>query len=68
MASRIKANLAMNPDTGDLQFEIAAEAGAISIKGEIDTPGQARKIRSFVEKIPGVRKVTLEELSLVTRI
>lgn len=68
MASRVKANLAMNPDTCDLQFEIAAHAGSISIKGEIDTPGQARKIRSFAVKIPGVRKVTLEELSLVTRI
>jgi cytidylate kinase len=68
LASCVKANLAMNPDTCDLQFEIAAQAGSISIKGAIDTPGQARKIRSFVENIPGVHAVSLEELSLVTRI
>jgi hypothetical protein len=68
LASCVKANLAMNHDTCDLQFEIAAQAGSISVKGAIDTPGQARKIRSFVENIPGVHKVTLEELSLVTRI
>jgi len=68
LASRVKANLAMNPDTSDLQFEIAAQAGSIFLKGEIDTPGQLRKIRSLVENISGVREVTLKELSLVTRI
>jgi len=68
LASFVKANLAMNSDTRDLQFEIAAQAGSISIKGEIDGPGQAKKIRSIVENTPGVREVILEELSLVTRI
>jgi len=68
LASWVKANLAMNPDTCDLQFEIAAQAGSISIKGAIDTPGQVRKIRSIVENISGVREMTLTELSLVARI
>jgi cytidylate kinase len=68
LASWVKAKLAVNPDTCELQFEIAADAGSISIKGEIDEGGQARKIRSCVEKIPGVHAVSVEELSLVTRI
>jgi hypothetical protein len=68
LASFVKANLAMNSDTCDLQFEIAAQAGSISIKGEIDAPGQAKKVRSIVENIPGVHEVILEEVSLVTRI
>jgi len=68
LASCVKANLAMNSDTCDQEFEIAAQAGSISIEGEIDTPGQAKKIRSIVENISGVREVTLEELSLVARI
>ncbi len=68
LASWIRANLAMNRDTSDVQFEVTAQAGSISIKGAIDTPGQARDIRSFVEKVPGVKEVRLEELSLVTRI
>jgi hypothetical protein len=67
MASRVKANLAMHHDTSDLQFEIAAEAGRISIKGAIDTPDQARKIRNIAEKVPGVREVGLKELALVNR-
>jgi hypothetical protein len=68
LASSVKANLAMNPDTSDLQFEVAARAGSISLKGAVDTPDQARKIRRFVESIPGVRNAALEELQLVTRI
>lgn len=68
LASCVKANLAMNPDTCDLQLEITAQGGSISIKGEIDAPAQAKKIRSFVANIPGARSVSLEELSLVTRI
>jgi cytidylate kinase len=68
LASFVKANLAMNSGTCDLQFEIAAHAGSISIQGEIDTPAQKKKIRSIVEMIPGVREVILEELSVVARI
>ena len=68
LASRVKANLAMNPDTSDLQVEVAARGGFVSIKGPIDAPGQIRKIRSIVENLSGVRDVALKELSLVTRI
>jgi hypothetical protein len=68
LASCVKANLARHPDTCELQFDIAAQAGSIFMKGNIDSPGQTRKIRSLVENIPGVGEVTLKELSLVTRI
>jgi cytidylate kinase len=68
LASCVKANLAMNPATCDLQFEVAASNGLVSVKGDIDTPGQVKKIRDFVETIPGVRKLNLEELALTNRI
>ena len=68
LSSRVKAHLALNHDTGNLQFEVAAQAGFVFIKGEIDTPGQARKIRSFVENIQGVKAVSVEELLVVARI
>lgn len=67
LASFVKAHLAMNPETCDLQFEVTAQGGWISLKGHIDTPAQAKKIRSFVGAMPGVRDVTLKELALVTR-
>ncbi len=68
LASSVKAHLARNPDTSDLEFEVTAEAGSVAIKGAIDSPDHARDIRGFAEKIPGVRSVSLKELSLVTRI
>ncbi len=68
LASWIKASLAMNAETCDLQFEIAADNGSVSIKGAIDTPGQASRIRGLIANIPGVAEVRLHELSLVTRI
>lgn len=67
LASAIKAKLAINHDTSGLQFEVKAEGGAISLKGAIDTPAHARQIRELVEEFPGVRKLTLEEVALVTR-
>ena len=68
LASCVKANLARNSDTADLQFETTARAGAVTIRGGIESPAQAKKIRSLIERIPGVRTLTTEELSLVTRI
>jgi cytidylate kinase len=67
MASLVKANLAMNPETSD-QFEVLAHSGAVTIKGKIDAPAQAKKIRSFVQTIPGVQHVHLHELRLANRI
>ncbi len=68
LASCVKANLAMGPETSDLQFEVVARSGAVSIKGPIDSPAQVKKIRTLVQAIPGVAKLNLEELALATRI
>lgn len=68
LASSVKAHLATNADTRNLQFEVAAEAGNVSIKADVDSPQQAKSICAFVKGIPGVRSVTRNELALVTRI
>jgi hypothetical protein len=68
LASCVKAHLAMNADTADLAFEVTAEAGSVAVKGAIDSPDHAKKIRRFVESIPGVHSVSLKELALATRI
>ncbi|MBZ5549916.1 MAG: cytidylate kinase family protein [Acidobacteriia bacterium] len=66
-ASRVKANLAMNPLTSNVQFEVVAQGGSVSIKGDIVGPDQAKKIGSIVMAVPGVTKVHLDQLELVTR-
>jgi cytidylate kinase len=67
-ASRVKANLAINAATADLQFDVVAERGAVTIKGDIDTPDQAKKVGEIARAVPGVTKVRLNELTLATRI
>jgi cytidylate kinase len=66
-ASHVKANLAMNPATFNVQFEVAAKGGAVSIKGDIIGPYQAKKIGSIVRGIPGVTEVHLDQLEVVNR-
>ena len=68
LASTVKANLAMDPENSKEQFEVTAECGIVSLKGEVDSPDQMKKIRSFVSHISGVREVSVKGLSLVKRI
>jgi cytidylate kinase len=65
-ASRIKANLAMNPTTSDLQLEVMSQGGSVSVKGNIVSPAQVKKIASIVGVVPGVTEVHLDELALAT--
>lgn len=66
-ASRVKAALAMDPATSDLQFEVVAQGGSVSIKGDIVSPDQAKKIGSIVRGVPGVTEVHRDQLALATR-
>jgi len=66
-AGRVKASLAMNPATADLQFGVVAQNGAVSIKGDIVSPAQVKTIGRIVRAVPGVREVRLDQLELATR-
>jgi osmotically-inducible protein OsmY len=68
MASRVKANLATDAATANLQFEVVAESGSVSVKGGIFSPGQAKKIGEIVRGMPGVSTVTLSQLELAAHI
>ena len=66
-ASRVKANLAMDPATSDLQFEVVAHDGSVSVKGDIVSPRQIKEIGRIARVAPGVTEVHLDELELATR-
>jgi cytidylate kinase len=68
MASRVKANLAMDAATANLQFEVVAEGGSVTVKGDIVSPGQAKRIGEIVRGMPGVAAVKLSQLELATHI
>ncbi|HYL15275.1 MAG TPA: cytidylate kinase family protein [Terriglobales bacterium] len=66
-ASHVKAKLAMDPATSNIQFEVIAQRGSVSVKGGILSPAQAKKIAGIVREVPGVKEVHLGELALATR-
>ena len=68
LASHVKAHLAMHPVTANLQFEVDAQGGAVTVKGDIISPDQARQIREMVRGISGVASVELGQLKLVVHI
>lgn len=68
LASHVKAALAMDPATADLQFEVVAEGGSISVKGGVDSPAQAKTIRNITLSLPGVTAVELSQVKLAIRI
>jgi hypothetical protein len=68
MASRAKASLAMDAATASLQFEVVAEGGSVSVKGDIVSPAQAERIGEVVRGMPGVAAVRLSQLELATHI
>jgi len=67
LASEVKAHLAMDPSTTDLQFEVTAKGGTVAIKGDIVSPLQAKRIGKIARGVDGVQQVQLEELELATR-
>lgn len=66
-ASWLKANLAMNAATSDLQFEIMVQGEKVTIKGEVVNPAHARKIASIAREVLGPCDVQLDQLALANR-
>ena len=67
LASQVKAHLAMDQATSDLQFEVTADDGTVAIKGDIVSPAQAKRIGEIARGVEGVGQVLLKELELATR-
>ena len=67
LAGQVKAHLAMDPATSDLQFEVTAEGDTVSVKGDIVSPVQAKRVGEIARGVHGVGQVVLKELELATR-
>jgi len=60
LASRVRASLIADPKTAQVEVEIAAHAGGVTLKGMAYTPEQIKEIQNVVRKIPGVHQVQAE--------
>ena len=62
-ASRVKANLALDPATSGLELEITADGGEVRIRGKISSVDQIEEIERIAREVEGVTSVNLEELA-----
>ena len=65
LASRIRANLAIDPATSDLELEVAAHSGSVVVRGELLTANQASDVRRIARANPGVHAVHLNDLTVM---
>jgi len=68
LASRVRADLAVNPSTSDLEVEVQAHAGAVSIQGRLTSIDRLAEVARVAREVPGVLALDLEKLSPPLRV
>ena len=67
LASRVKADLVLDSKTSDLELDVRAFEGEITITGKIPRPGEVEEIERVARAGAGVTAVHLDELMSSTR-
>lgn len=67
-ASRVKAHLAMDPTTCDQEFQVLAQGGSVTIKGEIASWHQVKHVARIARAVPGVIEAHMDQLAVVAQI
>ena len=60
LASRVRANLALAPETKGLEVDVTARAGAITVSGEPVGRDRLPDIEAVVRRVPGVSDLSIE--------
>jgi len=63
LASRVRANLAVNPGTQELEVDVTAHAGVVRIKGRLADVGQLKEVEAVVLSTAGVKELHSEHLA-----
>ncbi len=64
LASQVRAELALDPATSELEVETAADRGHLSIKGKLRSVQQLASVKRVAAAVPGVRTLDTEQLAL----
>lgn len=67
LASRVRAELALDDSTSQLEVEVISERGALTIHGRIPTTREVEEVRRVAQALPGVKKVNLDEVASPAR-
>ena len=62
LASRVRVKLALNSPTSDLEVEVVASGGLVSIRGRLSSPEQLKEVERVASAIPGVTALNLDGL------
>ncbi len=63
LGSRVRAALAIDTSTQDLEVEVVARAGAVSLRGSVSTIAQIEEVRRVASGTPGVASLDLAHLA-----
>lgn len=68
IASRVRANVALNPPTSHLEIEVEAKGGHVAIKGKVTETDELKEVERLALAVAGVATVNLDELIPSTRV
>ncbi len=63
LASRLRAELALDPSTSDLEVEVTAHHGSAAIRGKVSSVEQLEYVRRVASAVEGVNALNLDELA-----
>lgn len=67
LGGRVRADLALNPPTSHLEFEVAVRQGKVTLRGKVTALDELQEIKRVAEGVPGIVSLSLDELKLPTR-
>ena len=62
IGSRVRADLAINRSTSDLELEVVARDGAVAIQGKVAITAQIDEVKRVASAASGVASVNIEKL------
>lgn len=68
IGSRVRANLALNPGTSHLEFEVACRLGCVTIRGRVAGINELEEVKRIAGSVTGVRELDMDGVGLPTHV
>jgi osmotically-inducible protein OsmY len=62
IASRVRANVALNPPTSHLEIEVEAKGCYVAIRGKVTEADERKEVERVALAVPGVAAVNVDAL------
>ena len=66
IASRVKADLALNSSSAQLEFDVESKDGRVTIRGKLPNLELVEEIKSVASAVTGVKEVAVLEVVSMT--